>query len=218
MSLPAIVIAKREPVRLVSPLDSAIDRATPDGRAAHARYLREHDPSVLQWREGETPTWFTLRALTALDKRLVRRVMPPVPDGVAEWEQRRQELALAVDAARVAAAAEGAPEAAAAAVHEALDALAAHDALPERADRADWWFLAGLCHLRVALVSVEGLPGWEPERERIGAQQLWSESTILAIDEVTLQWLGEVAIHLASLAPEKKSVSGSSPIAATGTP
>lgn len=199
MALPPILIAKREPVRLVSPMDPAIDTSTPEGRAALDRYLVERDPSVLLWCASVQPTWFVLRALTTVELRILRREWPAMPAGVGEWQDRMRALQEDLDAAKAEERS----------IEEIAEAIAAHNNLPARQHRLDWYWLVGNLYLRAALVAVEGLEGWTARREPFGAVSLWPEHAILALDDSTSQFLGQAALSLSSLSSEKKSASGS---------
>jgi hypothetical protein len=73
VALPPIIIPEDEPIRLVSPWDEAVDRdATPDDAMSAYESADAPDVSTLVLRQGEEPTWLTVRALTAREMRVVR--------------------------------------------------------------------------------------------------------------------------------------------------
>ena len=88
MALPPIILAKEEPIRLISPEDDAIDMdATPeDARTAYATGA-DPDVSRLVIREEAGPVWFTVRALNPRDMRIFRSRIPATTgeDAIGDW-------------------------------------------------------------------------------------------------------------------------------------
>ena len=195
MALPPIIKARSEHVRLVSPCDTAIDARATDTAALMA-YVKRDDLDVgrLSLVPGVEPTWFTVRALTENEKRILQALLPTPPHELAEpcWhadcEQLHQaELELADDPSTV----------------QPLTYC-------RRARRAFTMQMAAL-YIRAGLVSVEGWEGWgSADRTSFMGMRLWSEALVDAIDETTLVFLGMAINDLSTLTEKKRSFSGSS--------
>lgn len=71
-----------------------------------------------------------------------------------------------------------------------------------------WLGEAFAVHLRFGLVSVEGLPGWEPERPKWMGVRCWSDDAIWSLGAKTVGWLGKALHALSTLAEKKSSSSG----------
>jgi len=82
MPLPPIIFAADEPVRVIVPTDDAIDTDATPADALQA-YAAGDDPDVdtLVLKAGAQPTWFTVRALTMREMRIVRSRVALAEDG-----------------------------------------------------------------------------------------------------------------------------------------
>lgn len=71
-----------------------------------------------------------------------------------------------------------------------------------------WLGEAFAAQLRFGLVTVEGLPGWSPERAKWMGVRCWSDDAIWSLGANVVSWLGAALHALSTLAEKKSSSSG----------
>ncbi|MAG64445.1 MAG: hypothetical protein CMK74_01005 [Pseudomonadales bacterium] len=201
MALAPIILADEEPVRLIAPSDDAIDiEATGEDRYMSYALGEDLDIDQLVMRAGVEPTVFTVRAISAREKRIIE---PLMPGEVPEYEGGCTHVDCeAVHAAIVERGREkGKKPPERAGCHRARQAV-----LIEVATQ----------YLRFGLVSVENMP-WPYVRQRMLGRPAWSAEVISAIPMEALRFLGTAVLSLSGVGQKKSERSGSSPEAPSGT-
>ncbi len=169
MAMPPIVLTSQT-VRLIHPLDEAIDREASGQVWVDYCELKHHDSSKLVLKSDSSPTWFEVRALNDREDQTLFSLL--------------------------------------------TNAQAAEEASEKTYAQAEWVVET----VRVGLVAVENLEGWDDTRKsRLYGMTMWDADLVGALG-TAIGFLFKVIRKLTdSGSDSKKKSSGSSPVAASGT-